>query len=114
MKKNSTAATADPAEQSIEQLTERYQTLNTRRIEAGRDLEHATDRLESLRKEARERFSTDDIGQLREKLRQMTEANELARRKYQAELDKIESDLAEVEEQFANSNAAPNSEDDSL
>jgi hypothetical protein len=87
--------------QSIEQLQTRYQTLNTRKIQAEAHLESATKQLDALKKEAREKYGTDDVGQLREKLAAMAKENEEKRRAYQSALDQIERDLKVVEDKFA-------------
>src|SRR4051794_21070631 len=89
--------------QTIEQLQSRYQNLNTQKIEAETNLKHARAQLESLKKEAREKYGTDDVDALREKLATMTKENEDKRSKYQDDLDRIETDLAAVEEKFAES-----------
>ena len=102
MAKNENAATAvQSPQQSIEQLQQRYQRLHTRKIQAETNLANATERLAELKKEAREKFGTDDISELRAKLQAMTDANDIARRQYQAELDRIEADVESVEEKFA-------------
>jgi hypothetical protein len=89
------------ADQTIEQLQERYGKLNTKKIEADRDLKHAMEHLESLKKEARENFGTDDVDELRKKLAAMRAENEEKRKNYQADLDKIEADLANVEKNLS-------------
>jgi hypothetical protein len=88
-------------EQSIEELQERYKKLNTRKIQADTNLEHATHRLTELKDEARAKFGTDDVEELRKKLEEMKIQNEEKRKSYQAELDRIEGALAEVEAKFA-------------
>src|SRR6185437_13719532 len=90
-----------PGEQTIEQLQKRYQDLNTRKIQAETNLKHAKDLLESLQREAREKYGTDDLAELRTKLDAMKADNEKKRKNYQSALDRIESDLASVEEKFA-------------
>src|SRR5262245_1560510 len=87
--------------QSIEELQKRYQKLNTRKIQAETNLENARMQLERLRKEAREKYGTDDVDELRNKLNQMTAENEEKRSKYQVELDGIERELEAVEQKFA-------------
>ena len=87
----------NPQEQTIEQLQERYGKLNTKKIEADRDLKHAVEHLDALKEEARKKFGTDDVNELRTKLNAMKAENDEKRKNYQAELDKIETDLAIVE-----------------
>jgi hypothetical protein len=59
-----------------------------------------------LKKEAREKYGTDDLNTLREKLDAMKAENEEKRMNYQAELDRIETELKSVEEKFASSETA--------
>src|SRR3954447_19899476 len=92
---------ANGAAQSIEELQKRYNELHKKQIEADANLKNAERQLAELRKEATEKYGTDDLEQSREKLAAMKAENEAKRSDYQARLDKIESDLAEVEETFA-------------
>src|SRR3954468_11136613 len=96
-----TKAEPNAGEQSIEELQRRYEKLNTKKIQAETNLENTQKQLESLKKEAREKYGTDDVTQLREKLVAMQADNDARRKKYQTELDKIEEDLAAVETKFA-------------
>ncbi len=86
--------------QSIEDLQKRFQKLNNQKVIAETQLKSAQDRLDELKKEARERYETDNLDQLRAKLKQMQDENERKRSQYQASLDTIESDLAEVERTY--------------
>jgi len=94
-------APSAPAAQTIEELKARYDKLHRAQIEADTNLRNAQDRLEELKKEAREKFDTDDVAELERKLHQMHKENEEKRAKYQADLDQIERDLQTVEEEFA-------------
>lgn len=85
-------------QQSIEELQVRYQKLNNQKLEAEINLKNAKKDLEKLKKEALEKYQTDDVAELREILAQMTKENEEKRKKYQTDLDKIESDLMKVEQ----------------
>lgn len=89
------------AEQSIEELQQRYEKLNTRKIQAETNLENTQKQLDSLKKDAREKYGTDDVVKLREKLSAMKSENDEKRRNYQAELDRIEGELQSVEKKFA-------------
>jgi chromosome segregation ATPase len=89
------------AEQSIEELQKRYQRLDKRKTEAEIHLNHASTRLSDLQQEAREKYGTDDLAELRKKLAAMKSENDQKRQKYQADLDRIESDLEAVERSFA-------------
>src|SRR3954453_15813268 len=94
-------ATVSDGKQSIEQLQRRHEQLNTQKIQAQTKLESARQQLEALKREAREKYGTDDLAVLRQKLADMKDENERKRADYQAELDRIETDLAAVEERFA-------------
>ncbi len=93
-------------QQTIEQLQDRYQLLNKRKIQAETNLDNARQQLAKLQEEARTKYGTDDVAQLREKLAAMKADNERKRSEYQAQLEKIETDLAAVEQNFAATEAA--------
>jgi chromosome segregation ATPase len=97
-------------EQTIEQLQERYQSLNKKKIQAETNLDHAQKQLTALQKEARDKYGTDDVAELRKKLDQMTAENEAKRRQYQVDLDRIEGELKAVDEKFASGGEAGNGE----
>ena len=101
----------DGDKQSIEALQRRYQTLNTKKIQAETNLEHAQTQLAKLQQRARDDYETDDVAALRTKLAEMTAENERKRSNYQADLDRIEADLAAVEQTFAASEKARGSEE---
>jgi len=86
--------------QPIEVLQQRFQSLNTRRIQAETNLENARKELGRLQREAREKYGTDDVTELRSKLEQMKSDNEEKRRSYQSDLDRIETELAEIETRY--------------
>jgi chromosome segregation ATPase len=93
-------------QQTIEQLQDRYQQLNTKKIQAETNLDNARQQLAKLQEEARTKYGTDDVALLREKLAAMKADNERKRSEYQAQLEKIESDLAAVEQKFSATEAA--------
>jgi hypothetical protein len=93
-------------QQTIEQLQDRYQLLNKRKIQAETNLENARQQLMKLQEEARTKYGTDDVAQLREKLAAMKAENERKRADYQTQLEKIEADLAAVEQKFSATEAA--------
>ncbi len=49
---------------------------------------------------------TDDVDELRKKLEQMKRDNEEKRRAYQADLDRIETELADIETKYDASSSA--------
>lgn len=107
MPKSSQAANGDTElfqrseKHSIEQLKQRYNELHIRQIQAGERLNSAKEQLEKLQKQAREQYGTDNVDELRTKLAAMEAENERRRAEYQADLDRIETELAAVEEKFA-------------
>ena len=94
------------SQQSIEELQKRYETLNTRKIQAEANRDNAKKRLEELQQQARERYGTCDVDELKEKLATMRQENEKQRNDYQRTLEKIEGDLEAVEEKFAQTEEA--------
>lgn len=86
--------------QSIDELQRRFQTLNTRKIQAETHLENARKELERLQRDAREKYGTDDVDDLQRKLEQMKSDNEEKRRSYQSDLDRIENELTEIEAKY--------------
>lgn len=86
--------------QDIEQLKRRYETLRDKKTEADTLLRTAEAELEKLKAEARERYGTDDVVSLKQKLEDMEAENRRKRQEYQALLDGIERDLKDVEDQL--------------
>ncbi len=101
-KSNAAPTNGDAAgKQSIDELKHRYTVLHERKIKAGATLEHAKEQLEKLQKQARELYGTEQVDELRTKLAAMEAENERRRAEYQADLDRIETELSAVEEKFA-------------
>ena len=94
---------SNESSQTIEQLTNRYQSLNKQKIEADTNLKNAQKQLADLKSQALEEFGTDDLDELRTKLRDMEQENERNRFEYQKKLDEIERNLESVREQYSNS-----------
>jgi chromosome segregation ATPase len=92
---------AQNGQQSIEQLQERYQQLNKRKIQAETNLDNARQQLAKLQDDARQKYGTADVAELRQKLAAMKSENETKRAGYQAELERIEAELTAVEQKFA-------------
>src|SRR5689334_2153932 len=103
--KEQTKAGRSSGEQTIEELRKRYERLHTRKIQAETNLENTQAQLQALKKVALDNYGTDDVGKLREKLVDMKSDNDAKRSQYQAELDRIETDLTAVEMKFALSEA---------
>lgn len=94
------------AEQTMEELQERYRALDKRKTQAETNLENAARQLEALKAEALAQYGTDDLDKLRAKLAAMKADNEEKRKNYQMTLDQIDRELSDVDERFA---AAENS-----
>ena len=90
---------AKPA-QDIEDLRKRHMQLVQKKAGAEANLKNANERLDELRKQAREQFGTDDPEQLKAKLEAMKQENERKRAEYQQHLEGIEAALTDVEQRF--------------
>ena len=88
-------------QQTIEELQKRYQHLRDKKIEAETHCRNAQTQLDELKRQAREKYGTDDVAELEQRLAQMRQENEQRRGQYQAELDRIEGSLADVDQQFS-------------
>jgi len=84
----------------IEALQLRHEKLKDQRIRAEERLKTAEEKLKGLRKQAKKEFGTDDLGELKTKLRGMQEENARRTQEYTSSLDEIEKRLAEVEERY--------------
>jgi hypothetical protein len=93
-------AAASDGPQNMDQLQQRYVKLNEQKIAAETELRGAEKQLKQLQDEAREKYGTDDVAKLQTMLSDLKAENEAKRAGYQAELDRIENDLAAVEERF--------------
>lgn len=88
-------------QQTIEVLQQRYQQLRDKKIEAETHFRNAQKQLDELKQQAREKYGTDDVVELEQMLVRMRAENEQRRSQYQAELDRIEVNLAGVEQRFS-------------
>jgi spore coat polysaccharide biosynthesis predicted glycosyltransferase SpsG len=86
--------------QTIEELRKRYEELNEKKITAAANHETAKKQLDQLKAAAKTQWGTDDLEELRKKLAEMEAENDRKRREYQTQLDKIETDLKEVDQKF--------------
>ena len=84
-------------EQDMKQLQERFNDLKDERTRTERDLKHAEDGLDALKKQARDQYGTDDLEELQAKLDAMREENERKRTEYQDHLEGITEELANLE-----------------
>ena len=86
---------------TIEQLQARYEGLNEQKIKVSAQREHALQRLEELKTQAKKQYGSDDVDQLTVMLKEMKSKNEQMRSQYQSVLDGIDQDLAAINEKFA-------------
>lgn len=94
-------ARASAGQQTIEVLQKRYQSLRDKKVQSETHYQNAQTQLDELKRQAREKYGTDDVSELERMLTEMRSENEQRRSQYQAELDRIENDLAGVEQSFA-------------
>jgi DNA repair exonuclease SbcCD ATPase subunit len=87
--------------QSIEELTKRYNQLHTKKIQAETNLENAENKLATLKEKALKDYGTDDVDELRKQLEELEAENERQRSEYQRNLDKIEAELNEADQKYA-------------
>jgi predicted nucleic acid-binding Zn-ribbon protein len=107
MAKTDNKSPTNAGEQTIEQLQQRYQELNKKKIQSETQRDSATKRLEELKAQALEKYGTDDVAKLQEKLAEINNENARKKSKYQDDLDKIEKGLADVEAKFSEPAPAP-------
>lgn len=93
-------ATTKSPQQSIEELRERYESLNQKRIVFQTRRDSAQEQLNELKASALEQYGTDDVDQLQKKLEQLKSENEVQRKKYQVSLEEIETQLDSIQEKF--------------
>ncbi|SRR5260221_7969654 len=84
----------------IDALKKKHKTLEIQKAKSEESLRNATETLEALKEEARAKYATDDLEQLRRKLQEMKDQNERKRAEYQDHLAEIETRLAQVEKNF--------------
>jgi hypothetical protein len=86
--------------QDIETLKKRHRELDRKKTTAEANQRSAEDQLAKLKDEAKEKYGTDDLEELRQKLDEMKQQNIQKRRAYQAHLDQIENKLQEIEKKY--------------
>jgi inhibitor of KinA sporulation pathway (predicted exonuclease) len=89
------------ANEPIDDLKKRYETLRDKKVAAEANLKTSTEELERVKAEAREHHGTDDLAQLEKILEEMKQENQRKRTEYLAQLKEVEEKLAAVEKQFA-------------
>jgi chromosome segregation ATPase len=86
--------------QDIDQLRKRHTDLDRRKAKAEEALRMANEQLETLKKQAREAYGTDDLDKLKDMLQTMKEENLRKRADYQKHLDEIETSLSTIEREY--------------
>ena len=85
--------------QDIETLKKRHRELDRQKTTAEANCKTAEEQLQRLKEEARVKYGTDDLAQLKARLEQMKSDNDLKRTQYQKHLDEIELKLQAIEKQ---------------
>jgi predicted nucleic acid-binding Zn-ribbon protein len=94
------SAASTVSQLSIEQLQQKYDELNRRKIQAETRHRDASDQLQTLRSQALATWGTDELDELKLKLVKMQEENESRRAKYQADLQSIEAKLQAIDQKY--------------
>lgn len=89
--------------QSIAELQKRYESFMAEKVKYETQRDSAADELAKLKKQAMDQYGSDDIGKLEQMLADMKAENEKRTREYQASLDKIDQNLKDVRDSFAES-----------
>ena len=78
-----------------------YTLRSTRsKITAEANHKNAQKQLDDLNAAAKAQWNTDNLDELRKKLKEMEDENERKRSEYQGQLDKIEAELKDVDQKF--------------
>ena len=86
--------------QTIEQLQARYEEFKEQKLIVEVQKKSAIEKLDEIKKEALEKYGSDDLDELKSRLAEMKKDNEQKRASYQQSLDEIENRLAEINDQF--------------
>jgi hypothetical protein len=84
----------------IEALKARHKELDTLKTREEANLANANHALDELTAEARNQYGTDDVAELRKKLKEMEDENERLRSEYQSHLESIQAKLEQVTREF--------------
>ena len=85
--------------QDIETLKKRHRELDRQKTTAEANFKTAEEQLQRLKEEARAKYGTDDLEELKARLAQMKSDNDRKRSEYQKHLDEIELKLQTIEKQ---------------
>ena len=87
--------------QTIEQLQARFEKFKEQKLIVEVQKKSAFEKLYEIKEEARQKYGSDDLDELKSSLEKMKLENEKKRASYQKALDKIEQNLIEINEEFA-------------
>lgn len=88
------------ASQTIEELQARFENFKEQKLVVEVQKKSALEKLNEIKKEALDKWGSDDLDELKSSLKKMKKENEQKRDRYQKSLDDIEQNLAEINEQF--------------
>ncbi len=95
---NQTGTSRDSqVEQELNQLKNQYEQLRDRKVRTEQDVANLTEQLEGLKKQAEAEYGTSDIKELQALLQNKRQQNEEVVTKYREHIQKIQADLANVE-----------------
>jgi len=86
--------------QTIEELQARFEDFKEQKLVVEVQKKSALEKLNEIKKEALDKWGSDDLDELKSSLKKMKKENEQKRARYQKSLDDIEQNLAEINEQF--------------
>lgn len=84
-------------EQELNGLRSQYEQLRDRKVRTEQDVANLTDQLEALKEQAEAEYGTSDVKELQALLEQKRLQNEEVVSKYREHIQKIQGDLAKVE-----------------
>lgn len=97
-KKSDLTCEGESFEESVRELTERFDQLKEQRIKIQTQCESVKATIQELEHSAEEQFGTSDVAELKKQLQRMTSENEAKRAKYEQSLDRIEKSLDEIDD----------------
>ena len=95
---NGTGTTKDSQlEQELNGLRQQYEQLRDRKVRTEQDVANLSDQLETLKEQAQTEYGTSDPEELQALLEKKREQNEQVVTEYREHIQKIQADLASVE-----------------
>ncbi len=86
--------------QTIEELQARFEDFKEQKLVVEVQKKSALEKLNEIKKEALDKWGSDDLDELKSSLKKMKKENEQKRARYQKSLDDIEQHLVQINEQF--------------